>query len=154
MNSPDDAILADVKRYGWSCVAVHDTSPPFAYTIGLVETYDHPELILFGRPDDDYPILADLVTAVSEGTRIDPPAEYALLDGFPVATRPVDASHHETYLGFAMGFIRRIGRIGQLQAVQIFIPDMEGVFPFQPDCAQPVYESQPRLDIPLTPIRT
>ena len=68
-----------------------------------------------------------------------------MLDGFPIATRPVDEPHHETYLGFAMGFVRRMGRIGELAAVQVYVPDIDGVYPFQPN-----YRSQPRLDIPLT----
>jgi hypothetical protein len=71
MNSPDDAIAADVDRTGWSCITIHDIAPPFAYTVGLMKTYDHPELILFGRPDDDYSLLADLVVAISGGSRLD-----------------------------------------------------------------------------------
>ena len=135
MNSPEDDIAADVDRVGWSCLTIHDTFPPFAYTVGLMKTHDHPELILFGRPEDDYAILADLVAKIARGVRLDEPKEYDLLEGFPVATRPVDESHHESYLGFAMGYVRRMGRIGELQAVQVIVPDIDGVYPFQPNCA-------------------
>ena len=151
MNSPDENIAADVDRMGWSCLTIHDTFPPFAYTVGLMKTHDHPELIVFGRPEDDYAILADLVAKIAQGIRLDEPKEYDLLDGFPVATRPVDESHHESYLGFAMGYVRRMGRIGELQAVQVYVPDIDGIYPFQPKCAQSVIECQPRLDNPLTP---
>jgi hypothetical protein len=146
----DDSIASDIERHGWSCLTIHDIEPPFAYTVGLMHTCEHPELILFGRPEDDVAILTDLVAAIRNGNRIDTPAAYELLDSFPIATRPVHETQHELYLGFAMGFLRRIGRIGELQAVQVFVPDVDGRYPFEPDCALPVYQSQPRLDIPLT----
>ena len=151
MNLPDDAIAADVDRVGWSCISIRDVDPPFAYTVGLMKTHDHPELIIFGRPDDAHPILYDLVSAIASGSRLSTPTEYDVLDGFPIGTRPVDISHHETYLGYAMGYVRRIGRIGDLTAIQIYVPDIDGTYPYQPGCAEPVYRSQPRLDIPLTP---
>lgn len=150
MSSLDDAIAADVDRVGWTCISIRDVDPPFAYTVGLMKTYDHPELIIFGRPDDAHPILSDLVGAFSAGTRLDQPGKYDVLDGFPTATRPVDESHHEIYLGYAMGFVRYMGRVGELAAVQIYVPDIDGLYPFESGCAEPVFRSQPRLDIPLT----
>lgn len=150
MHSDDELIAGDVDRMGWSCLTIHDTEPPFAYTVGLIHSYKHPELILFGRPNDDSAILHDLVAAIRDGNRIDTPNEYRLLEGFPVATRPVHETHHEFYFGFAMGFMRRMGRIGELEAVQVFVSDIDGRYPFEPNCALPVYQSQPRLDIPLT----
>ena len=55
------------------------------------------------------------------------------------------------YLGFAMGFLTNIGRIGELQAMQAFWPDRSAKFPFDVGCDLAVYRLQPRLDIPLTP---
>ncbi len=49
-----------------------------------------------------------------------------------------------------MGFLTNIGRMGELEAVQVFVPDIRGIYPFQPNCSLTVYESQPRLDIGLT----
>lgn len=115
-----------------------------------MHTYQHPELIIFGRSADDSGILDSLVEAIRVGNRIDEPREYDLLQGFPIATRRVHATQHELYLGFAMGFLTNIGRMGELEAVQVFSPDTHGVYPFQTNCSMPVYESQPRLDIGLT----
>jgi hypothetical protein len=145
----DDLIAEDVERLGWSCLTIHDIEPPFAYTVGLMHSYSHPELILFGRRNDDVAILTDLVAAIRDGQRIDKPAEYSLLNGFPIATRPVHETQHEQHLGFAMGFLTNIGRIGELQAVQVFVSDIDGRYPFQPNCASSVYQSQPRLDLPV-----
>jgi hypothetical protein len=49
------------------------------------------------------------------------------------------------------GFLRHIGRIGELEAVQAFWPDCTGKFPFEPGCDLGVSQLQPRLDIALTP---
>ena len=43
-------------------------------------TFHHAELILFGRPRDDFAILNDLVAAIRDGNHIDTPAVYELLD--------------------------------------------------------------------------
>ena len=115
-----------------------------------MHTFQHPELILFGRLKDDSGILDSLVTEIRNGRRIDEPRSYDLLEGFPISTRPVHKTQHELYLGFAMGFLTNIGRMGELEAVQIFVPDIRGIYPFQPNCSLTVYESQPRLDIGIT----
>lgn len=150
MSSPDDLIAQDIEQYGWACITIHDAEKPFAYTAGLMHTYQHPELIIFGRLKDDSGILDSLVTEIRNGRRIDEPRSYDLLEGFPIATRPVHKTQHELYLGFAMGFLTNIGRMGELEAVQVFVPDIRGIYPFQPNCSLTVYESQPRLDIGLT----
>lgn len=150
MSSIDNLIAQDIQQYGWACITVHDAEKPFAYTAGLFHTFQHPELIIFGRLEDDSGILDSLVAAIRNGNRIDEPRSYDLLEGFPIATRPVHNSQHELYFGFAMGFLTGIGRMGELEAVQVFVPDRYGVYPFQPNCSLSVYESQPRLDIGLT----
>jgi hypothetical protein len=146
----DELIAQDIERVGWSCLTIHDIDPPFAYTVGLMQSYGHPELIIFGRAEDDGAILTGLVSSIRAGSRLDVPKEYDLLKGFPIATRRVHETHHEQHLGFAMGFVRSIGRIGELEAIQVYVPDVDGRYPFQPNCALSVYKSQPRLDIPLT----
>lgn len=102
MSTPEDSISDDIDRVGWSCIKIQDVQPPFAYTVGLIRSYDHPEMIIFGLPEDDFAILTDLVEAVRSGSRIDEPRQYNLLDGFPIATKPVHQTQHELYLGCAM----------------------------------------------------
>jgi len=50
-----------------------------------------------------------------------------------------------------MGFLTNSGRIGGLQAMQVFWPDHNGKFPLNAGCELGVYILQPRLDIALTP---
>lgn len=68
-----------------------------------------------------------------------------------VGFRRVHPTQHELYLGSAMGFLRDIGRVGTLEAVQAFWPDAAGKFPFEVGCDLAVFQLQPRLDIGLSP---
>ena len=43
--------MSSTKEYGWEGVYVFDANDekqPFIYSIGLEETYDHPEIMIFG----------------------------------------------------------------------------------------------------------
>jgi Domain of unknown function (DUF4262) len=43
-------VIANINEYGWHCVNVieDDGHPPWSYTIGLYDTWEHPELIIVG----------------------------------------------------------------------------------------------------------
>ena len=153
MNSPESTIADDVERFGWHCISISDADPPFLYSVGLMKTFDHPEAILFGlEPPAAHGILSVIVENLRDGARYETAAKYDnVLDGFPIGVRPVDVSQHQIYLGYAMGFCREIGRIGELRTMQLFWPDVNGRFPFEANCDLDVYNRQPRLDIPLTP---
>ena len=50
MNSPDKRVLADIREYGWHVVKVFSRhgGPDFAYSIGIFETFVHPEILIVG----------------------------------------------------------------------------------------------------------
>jgi hypothetical protein len=151
----DDEFAEDVRKFGWSQASINDHQPPFQYTIGLMETFRHPEFIMFGlEADNAHVLFSGLVREIRGGRSFAEPGIQTILlggDEHRVGFRPVHPTQHELYLGFAMGFLRNIGRIGELEAVQAFWPDAAGKFPFDIGCALAVYQLQPRLDISLTP---
>lgn len=63
----NEVIAATIVRYGWSVQGVtptdDDRQPPFAYTIGLTESYGLPELVVAGM---DHEASVDLLNAVGE----------------------------------------------------------------------------------------
>lgn len=146
----DDRIVADVRRFGWHAVAINDADPPFLYSVGWTRTFDHPEAIIFGlEANTAHGILAAMVAKFRQGMRYDAAGKYDnVLDDVPLGVRIVDESQHELYLGYAMGYCREIRR--DLEAIQVFWPDKNDRFPFEPNCELDVYHCQPRLDIPLT----
>ena len=151
----DEQFAEDVRAYGWSMASISDHKSPSHYTIGLMETSRHPELIVFGLdPDNAHALLSGLVRDIRGGHSFAEPGVYAVdLGGneHRVGFRRVHPTQHPLYLGFAMGFLTNIGRIGELEAMQAFWPDEAGNFPFEVGCDLAVYQLQPRLDFGLTP---
>jgi hypothetical protein len=145
----------DVREYGWSMASISDHSPPFRYTIGLMETFRHPEVIVFGLDSDNgRALLSALVREIRAGRSFAETGAHTIdVDGnkLRIGFRRVHPTQHPLYLGFAMGFLTNIGRLGELEAMQAFWPDKTGKFPFEVGCELAVYELQPRLDIGLTP---
>ncbi len=144
----DDAIATN----GYATINVRDVRPAFTYTVGLMFSYDHPEVILLGLDGEAGSIFAAMVEDIQSGKSFAEPGLYnGVLVGLPIATREVHRTQHEFYLGYAMGHCREHGRPGELQAVQAFWPDKSGLFPFDVACDSDVSCAQPRLDLPLTP---
>lgn len=81
----------DIERVGWSVIGVFPTEgdepkASYSYTIGLLETEQHPELIVFGLPPEQaHGILSCAVDLIREGTRLEAGRRYGrVLRGFDV----------------------------------------------------------------------
>ncbi len=150
--SYEQKIAADVERVGWSAISISDVSPSFVYTVGLMFSLGHPELIVFGLADEGYNVLGAMVEDIRGGRSFASPGTYhGVLAQGSISTRPVHPSQHDPYLGYAMGYCRERGRLGELEAVQVFWPDRAGRFPFDRDCDEAVWAAQPRLDQQVWP---
>lgn len=60
----------NIKQYGLQVLMIKGTAylPPFAYSIGLYETYGHPEIICFGLPTDlSHQISNDVAELIKNG---------------------------------------------------------------------------------------
>jgi hypothetical protein len=120
-----------IDSHGWTVIKVLDR-PTFAYTVGLTETFNHPELIMFGlAPDNMQSLLNNAAAIVRSKGRIEP---YSLLDtvidGYSCYGLPVDAAAREGYLNVAF----ELYGSGNVSAIQIVWPDVDGLFPFQQGC--------------------
>jgi Domain of unknown function (DUF4262) len=150
----DEEIAEVIREHGWFAASISDHEPPFLYTIGLMQTMNHPELIVFGLgPGDAHALFSGMIRAIRADGSFAQPGIYtvSLAEDFQVGVRRVHRTQHPLYLGFAMGFLTNLGRIGELEAMQVFWPDSSGNFPFDVGCDLGVYGCQPRLDIGLTP---
>ena len=151
----DDEIAEVVREHGWFAGSISDHEPPFLYSIGLMQTCKHPELIVFGLDADNaHALLSGVIRGIRAGQSFTEPEIYTVNIGgtdHRVGCRCVHPTQHPLYLGFAMGFCTNIGRIGELQAVQLFWPDEAGKFPFEAGCDLGVFRLQPCLDVALSP---
>lgn len=151
----EDEIQEIVRQYGWYGVSITDHDPPFLYSVGLMETCDHPELFVLGlEPDNAHALFAGLFEHLRGSQSFADAGIHVVRiggDEHRVGVRPVHPTQLPRYFGFAMGYCRHIGRPGELEAVQIFWPDKLGRFPFEAGCDLDVFRLQPRLDLALTP---
>lgn len=152
--SEDDEIDRSIVEHGWHAIAVDDHEPPFLYTIGLITQWNHPELIILGLDRRTaHSVIAAVVENIRRGTRVaidmDADSRLTVLDNLTVAIRPVHASQHELFLGYALAHARR--HATPLRAVQVLWPDKADRFPMDVDCQIDVRALQPRLELPVTP---
>lgn len=149
----EQRILDDIEEYGWHVVAVTSSpeGPPFAYTIGLMDSYDHPELILLGLdPRTTHEIYKTMVEEIKQGRSFAEPLRYEdVIVGYACATRPVHPSQQSEYFGYGLWYRHHIGRAGTLQSVQVCWPDRQGRFPWEPGCEDVAVRLQPLLFEPL-----
>jgi hypothetical protein len=114
-----------IERYGWSIVGV-EAGPRigWAYTIGLLEGFDQPELVVVGV---EWPASADLLNRLGERAAagaslhpgmIGPPPDHA---GFG-AVAPEHWKARSTFAGWQSYYEWRGGPPADPVAVQVFVP--------------------------------
>ena len=105
-----------------------DDAPSFAYSIGLQETYDHPELLTYGlRPQVMHAMINGCADAIRDGRRIrDGDTWDGVLDGTTCGFRRVDEEH----LG-ELGYARQYYGAGEYSALQLVWPDKEDRPPWE-----------------------
>ncbi|GAA5444855.1 hypothetical protein Misp06_03047 [Microbulbifer sp. NBRC 101763] len=71
-----EEIQGNIKEYGWHFLFVFDPNgeyQDFSYTIGLEESFGHPEIMIFGlKKDSAHAILADIVEDIKSGVKMEP----------------------------------------------------------------------------------
>ncbi|MBX3726893.1 MAG: DUF4262 domain-containing protein [Xanthomonadales bacterium] len=134
--SVDTPIAANIRSHGWHCVMVApeaEGEEAFAYTIGLAERFDQPEVLVFGLPEASaHALLARCVGLAEAGQRLAAAERDDLLGGgFKVRLVPLRADRYDEYLGTAFRHYAE----RPFQALVLFWPDREGRFPGEPGYA-------------------
>jgi hypothetical protein len=125
---------SDVQTFGWHCISVvpgeGESGENFTYTIGLSETFGHPEIMIFGlNSNTSHGILSDCVQQIREGTRFQAGVEYSevLGGGYKVIFKKVRAECLPEYFGAAVRFYD--GK--EFEGIVLFWPDRDHLFPWQ-----------------------
>jgi hypothetical protein len=134
---------------GWSLIGVpaDQEGPAFVYSIGMIQTLGHPEIVMFGL---DLSLMGSVINGIGDeirgGRPFREPGLYdGLLEGFACRISPVAVTYHEMYLGYAMWHRRHVGQINTLEVVQCIWPDRRGRFPDEAECDSAVVPLQPLL---------
>lgn len=142
-----NSIIENVEKYSCHISLINSDgyNPSFGYTIGLVEKYNHPEIIVLGLDlDSIHSILNNALEKIKEGTRFIINIDYSdFLEELPIRFVEVDAIHYPDYLGYAGWFNKNRWDFKTLQMVW---SDRQSSFPWDADFADDLKYKQPLLD--------
>jgi hypothetical protein len=145
LDATDRKVLADVEKHGWHCLHVHDEGrlPYWSFSIGVFQTWQHPELVVFGLRDTvAHELLSHLVARVKAGEIFSGDRDYGdVLEGFACRFMDVDPEWYGTFLGYAQWFYETEHGFPVLQLVW---PDKQGRYPWEDGYAI-THGSQPVL---------
>jgi len=133
VSAADAKVRADVDKFGWHCLNVWpekgNDHPAFSYTIGLTESYEHPEIMVFGLDEKAHGILNECVQLVRNGNKLvaNAPNADVLSGGYDVVFKPIRKECFADYLGTAVRFYGS----RPFQALVLFWPNKEGRFPWE-----------------------
>jgi hypothetical protein len=145
-DEPERIVLSNIREFGWHCVNVieDDGHPPWSFTIGFYETWNHPELIVIGRSRATaHHILQTIATQIENGDSpnlADP--EPSILLGMRCHFLEVNPRYYSDYVGFALWYYRN----RRFPLYQIVWPNHEGLYPWDENASKPFKEWQPLLE--------
>jgi Domain of unknown function (DUF4262) len=143
---PRETIQHNINESGCFIIQVKpdDYLPGFAYTIGLYQKFNHPEIICFGLPLDLLgTVLNDACNRIKHGAALQASVPYDdFIADFPVQLLSVDRSYYPDYWGIANNFYQ----YQDYPALQLVWPDKQGLFPWEPAFNVNWKFKQPLLD--------
>ena len=129
-NSIQLKIGRDVESVGWSWIWVFDPDgssiPSFAYTIGFIQTFSHPEVVVVGLPEStSHAVLKAVFDSIESDARYTVGSvSDEILDGFSVRFDDVPSTLAAKNLVQAFVF-----NSGEADVLQLVWPDRDGNFP-------------------------
>lgn len=143
---PDRQLLDDVDEYGVHIVHVpenDDGEPGFSFTVGLWHSFEQPEIVVFGLPEE---VAHDLLNSIADEAAEDKKflsdtRHEELLVGYAVRFVAVPKERYGDYLGSAMWAYEG----ADFPCVQLVWPDKQGRWPWEPGVREGFAESQPVL---------
>ncbi|WP_217643846.1 DUF4262 domain-containing protein [Pedobacter rhizosphaerae] len=136
----------NVEKFGLQVIMVNATnySPSFAYSIGLWESYEHPEIICFGLSTElGHAIINDVAEKIKSGQKLESGKIYSeIFKSGKAIFLDVDQLNINDYFGPALEFYA--GR--PFNALQLVWTDRGDKFPWEESFEQDLVYTQPLLD--------
>ena len=128
-------IKENIEKYGWQYQYVFDHNgekQDFSYSIGFEETFNHPEIMIFGLAKETmHSVLSDIAEDIKGGLIIEPNKRLSgILSGdYEVLFKPIHEADVPEYAGIASDYYHKPFRI-----YIMFWPDKNNVLPTEPGC--------------------
>jgi len=147
-----NAMLAEkIAKFGWTIIAVGSdgVNPGYSYTVGLFEKFNHPEMIVFGLPQEvAHHIIHDVANEHAKKDKmIATDCIYnQLMQGFDTAFLKVDLDQMENYL-YALQ--THYGKAcTSVPSIQLIWTDTDNHFPWDKAFNEDFRPAQPLLGTP------
>ena len=144
-NHYEQLIVDNIRDHGWHCTSIggEDDTPPFSYTIGLLDTFGHPELVIFGfNSTMAHSVLSIVARAAERGQAFDLGQSCdKLLDNYSCVFVEVPRAHHAEHVLSACWYYQD----RDFPLYQIVWPSLDGHFPWHPDASEDLLAAQPVL---------
>lgn len=138
-------IIADIAETGWSaiCIFGEPGHPPFAYTIGLFESYGHPELLIYGLP---FQAAHGIFSLVQQAAAKFQPFDLGvatndLIQGYSCVFVEIPQEHYMESVRLALWYYQG----NDFPLFQVVWPSQHGLFPWHPDAPDSFRAAQPIL---------
>jgi len=135
----------DIAQHGWHVAKIEgdENVPPWAFTIGFGDSFDHAEVLVAGMSLDAlHSLLNRIGDLLRAGNRFEPDQQvHDILEKFPCAFKAVDPCWHQAFAGNAAWHHRE----GEFSLLQCFWPGPEGRFPWQEGFPEDLKPLQPLL---------
>lgn len=137
---------SDIDKYGLSVIIIEATDyvPSFAYSIGLCEKYNHPEIICFGLSNELlHETINNVADVVKDGQVIQTGKKYNdFFENGAAEFLKVDSRNLPDYFGAASNFYSS----SAFAAIQLVWTDRKDKFPWETDFEEEFIFRQPLLD--------
>ncbi len=131
----DKIIENNIKEFGWHCLNVFypdDGKPEFTYSIGFEETYNHPEIMMFGlEADKSHHMLADIAHDIKNGVilKTDVRLKNVIGGDYEVMFKEIKQESFGQYLGTAVDYYEK-----PFRAWVMLWPDKHNILPTESGC--------------------
>ena len=141
-----DNTKLNIGKFGLQVIMVNSEiyNPSFAYSVGLTETFNHPEVICFGLPSSvSHAIINDVAEIIKPSGPIKIEKEYKnIFKNSRAAFLKVDQRNIEDYFGVALEYYPD----KKVEALQLIWTDRNGRFPWEENFEKEFIYKQPLLD--------
>jgi len=147
INDYERSVLKNVKKFGWHCTSVFsregDDRARFSYTVGLYESYNSPEFIIFGLDSEiAHSLLSILSEAAEDGQMysLDKPCD-KIIQGYECIFVEVPKQMYNDYVFSALWY----NAGDSFPLYQVVWPDSNGNYPWNESYISEAGYEQPVL---------
>lgn len=143
-----DGIDKAIEDPGWMVMGIPDADPCFCYTIGLLKSFNHPEIIVFGlRLEIAHPLLNVVGFHIKAGKVYEPGKRYDdIAQRYDTQFVEVTFSNIQEYFGSLIGYYRFHNDATPIQALQLVWTDTQNRFPWDEGFEEKFRAAQPLLN--------